>query len=77
MDFDVHNHKNSHPTYITRPLAVAAPEVTAQFLAEEGAKAICLLSRGGQPPKEVQQRWEWLQAGKGDGLEGPEGPGKR
>eukprot|EP00435_Cladocopium_sp_Y103_P074523 s357_g49.t1 len=36
--------------------------VTAQFLAEEGAKSICLLSRGGKAPAEVQGRWEWLQA---------------
>eukprot|EP00434_Breviolum_minutum_P030487 symbB.v1.2.026959.t1/scaffold2733.1/size72009/2 len=36
--------------------------VTAQFLAEEGAKSICLLSRGGRAPTEVQGRWEWLQA---------------
>jgi len=61
-------------------------QVTAQFLAEEGAKSICLLSRGGKAPAEarhamchatatvtasreswhlrqVQGRWEWLQAG--------------
>ncbi|CAE7746767.1 ppsC, partial [Symbiodinium pilosum] len=36
--------------------------VTAQFLAEEGAKSLCLLSRGGRPQEEVQARWDWLQA---------------
>lgn len=36
--------------------------VTAQFLAEEGAKSLCLLSRAGRPPDEVQARWNWLQA---------------
>lgn len=35
--------------------------ICAQFLAEEGAKALCLLSRGGQVPAEVQERWKWLQ----------------
>lgn len=36
--------------------------VTAQFLAEEGVKSLCLLSRAGRPPEEVQARWNWLQA---------------
>eukprot|EP00931_Biecheleriopsis_adriatica_P048348 TRINITY_DN27935_c0_g1_i1.p1 TRINITY_DN27935_c0_g1~~TRINITY_DN27935_c0_g1_i1.p1 ORF type:complete len:5156 (-),score=1260.04 TRINITY_DN27935_c0_g1_i1:82-15549(-) len=36
--------------------------VAAQFLVEEGAKSLCLLSRGGRPPAEVQARWDWLQA---------------
>jgi len=36
--------------------------VCAQFLVEEGAKSVCLLSRGGKPPAEVLSRWEWLQA---------------
>ncbi|CAK9102638.1 unnamed protein product [Durusdinium trenchii] len=36
--------------------------VTAQFLAEEGTKNLCLLSRSGRVPAEVQTRWDWLQA---------------
>ncbi|CAE7780071.1 ppsC, partial [Symbiodinium necroappetens] len=35
--------------------------VTAQFLVEEGAKALCLLSRNGQPAKDVGPQWSWLQ----------------
>jgi len=36
--------------------------VTAQFLAEEGCKSLCLLSRAGKPSSDVMQQWEWLQA---------------
>eukprot|EP00933_Yihiella_yeosuensis_P033453 TRINITY_DN27154_c0_g1_i1.p1 TRINITY_DN27154_c0_g1~~TRINITY_DN27154_c0_g1_i1.p1 ORF type:complete len:1548 (+),score=394.66 TRINITY_DN27154_c0_g1_i1:542-4645(+) len=36
--------------------------VASQFLVEEGAKSLVLLSRGGKPPAEVQQKWDWLQA---------------
>ncbi|CAE7249833.1 ppsC, partial [Symbiodinium sp. CCMP2456] len=35
--------------------------VTAQFLVEEGCKALCLLSRNGQPAKDVGPQWSWLQ----------------
>jgi len=34
--------------------------VTAQFLAEEGAKSLCLLSRSGKPSSDVLSQWEWL-----------------
>ena len=36
--------------------------VTAQYLAEEGAKTICLLSRGGTPAAECKAQWAWLQS---------------
>ncbi|CAE8623413.1 unnamed protein product [Polarella glacialis] len=36
--------------------------VAAQFLVEEGAKSLCLLSRGGRPSADVQAKWDWLQA---------------
>ncbi|CAJ1416737.1 unnamed protein product [Effrenium voratum] len=35
--------------------------VTAQALAEEGAKSLLLISRSGKPGAEVQQQWSWLQ----------------
>ena len=35
--------------------------VTAQALAEEGAKSLLLLSRSGRPGAEVEQQWKWLQ----------------
>ncbi|CAK9057424.1 Mycoketide-CoA synthase (Polyketide synthase Pks12), partial [Durusdinium trenchii] len=35
--------------------------VTATFLVEEGAKHLCLLSRSGQPAKDVGPQWSWLQ----------------
>ena len=42
--------------------------VTAQFLVEEGAKALCLLSRNGQPAKARQVHVIW-----GDGIGGQAG----
>ncbi|CAK9054944.1 unnamed protein product [Durusdinium trenchii] len=35
--------------------------VTAQALAEEGAKSLLLMSRSGRPGAEVQNQWRWLQ----------------
>ncbi|CAL1148755.1 unnamed protein product [Cladocopium goreaui] len=35
--------------------------VTAQALAEEGAKSLLLMSRSGRPGAEVQSQWTWLQ----------------
>ena len=35
--------------------------ITAQALAEEGAKSLLLLSRSGRPGSEVEQQWKWLQ----------------
>eukprot|EP00931_Biecheleriopsis_adriatica_P047752 TRINITY_DN27548_c0_g2_i1.p1 TRINITY_DN27548_c0_g2~~TRINITY_DN27548_c0_g2_i1.p1 ORF type:complete len:4734 (-),score=1179.49 TRINITY_DN27548_c0_g2_i1:215-14152(-) len=40
--------------------------VTAQFLVEEGAKTLCLLSRNGQPAKDVGPQWDWLQKSVAD-----------
>jgi len=34
--------------------------VTAQFLVEEGAKSVCLLSRSGKPSSDVEAAWGWL-----------------
>lgn len=36
--------------------------VSAQFLVEEGAKELSLLSRSGRPAADVQKQWAWLQA---------------
>ncbi|CAE8591853.1 unnamed protein product [Polarella glacialis] len=36
--------------------------VSAQFLVEEGAKFISLLTRSGRVVQDVQDKWEWLQA---------------
>ena len=38
--------------------------VTAQFLSEEGAKSLSLLSRGGTPSSDALGQWEWLQKSK-------------
>ena len=35
--------------------------ITAQALAEEGARSLLLLSRSGRPGSEVEQQWKWLQ----------------
>jgi len=36
--------------------------VTAQFVVEEGAKSVCLLSRSGKPSGDAQRWWDWLKA---------------
>eukprot|EP00971_Amphidinium_carterae_P317652 6314453-Amphidinium_carterae.1 len=35
--------------------------VTAQFVVEEGAKSVCLLSRSGKPSGDAQRWWDWLK----------------
>ncbi|CAE8615450.1 unnamed protein product [Polarella glacialis] len=35
--------------------------VTAQYLVEEGAKRLCLLSRTGKPAEDVLAQWKWLE----------------
>jgi NAD(P)-dependent dehydrogenase (short-subunit alcohol dehydrogenase family) len=34
--------------------------VTTQFLVEEGAKSVCLLSRSGKIASDVKSQWDWL-----------------
>ncbi|CAK0879996.1 unnamed protein product [Prorocentrum cordatum] len=42
--------------------------VTAQAMAEEGAKCMVLLSRSGKAAAEVESQWKWLQASSADVL---------